>query len=170
MAGAMTDRPAAQGTDAAATGREVRGAWAMLMWLGAALAIVGLTDVGLLWFPARWASVDWEFGTISGVVDGLPLATIGIGLVTAAAIAGLRRKLVLAMGVVEVVIAVLLILMLVVYVLDVPVALRAVDVQLRPTLKKAILKTGSMAIVYVVLYLSLGTSAVRRYRALPKGV
>jgi hypothetical protein len=142
----------------------------MLMWLGAALAIVGLTDVGLLWFPARWASVDWEFGTISGVVDGLPLATIGIGLVTAAAIAGLRRKLVLAMGVVEVVIAVLLILMLVVYVLDVPVALRAVDVQLRPTLKKAILKTGSMAIVYVVLYLSLGTSAVRRYRALPKGV
>jgi hypothetical protein len=167
MATGMTNRPA---EGPAAASWDSRGAWALLMMLGAALAVVGWTDVALLWYPARWASVDWEFGTISGVVDGLPLGTIGLGLVTAAAIARSRRRWLLTLGIVELIVALLLLLMLVIYVLDVPVVLRAVDPQLKDTVKKAIVKTGWMAVVYVILYLTIGISAVRRVRATSKGV
>jgi len=43
----------------------------MLFLLGLAVAAVGLLDVALLFFPPQWASLDWEFGTVSGAVDAL---------------------------------------------------------------------------------------------------
>ena len=66
-------------------------AWATWALVGWALMIVGLADITLLYFPARLASVDWEFGTISGTVDGMPLLTIGLGAVTASLAARGRR-------------------------------------------------------------------------------
>lgn len=67
------------------------------------------------------------------------------------------------------VMSLLLIAMLLIFVLDMPVVLRAVDPQLRESLVKSLVKTSSMAIVYVVLYLTLGIWAVRRMRASTKG-
>jgi uncharacterized membrane protein YqjE len=59
--------------------------------------------------------------------------------------------------------------MLLVFVLDVPVVIRAVDPQFRQTLYKSLVKTGSMVLVYLLLYLTLGIWAVRRVRASTKG-
>ncbi len=146
-----------------------RSAWAMLMVLGLALTVVGFTDVGLLFFPGRWASVDWEFGTVSAAFEGLPLGTIGLGLMCAAAAARGRRMAMGVLAVIQLVLSLVLILMLLVFLLDVPVVVRAVDPAMRPTVMKSLVKTGAMALVYVVLYLTFGIWVVRRMRATPKG-
>jgi hypothetical protein len=141
----------------------------MMLVLGIALALVGFSDFAMLWYPARWASVDWEFGTVSAAFDGLPLLTIGLGLATAAAVARGRRGAMGGLAAVLLVMLLLLIAMLLVFVLDVPVVIRAVDPRLRQTLFKSLVKTGSMALVYVVLYLTLGIWVVRRVRNSSKG-
>ena len=141
----------------------------MLLVLGVALAIVGFTDVALLFYPGRWASVDWEFGTVSAAFEGLPLGTIGLGLACAAAVARGRRFAMGVLAVVQLVLSLVLVLMLLVFLLDLPVVVRAVDPAMRPTLLKSLVKTGSMAVVYVVLYLAFGIWVVRRIRATPKG-
>lgn len=155
--------------DGSATGQDVRSAWMVLMVLGTALAIVGLTDVALLWFPARWASVDWEFGTVSAAIDGMPLATIGLGLAGTGAIARGRRSSLTVLAVVIGLMLLALVGLTLIFALDVPVVLRAVDPQLRQTVRKAMVKTGSMALVYVALYLTLGVWVVRRFRVSRKG-
>lgn len=162
-------KPLVVGQEAGAVGSGSRGAWAMVQVLGVALALVGFADFALLWYPARWASVDWEFGTVSAAFDGLPLLTIGLGLATAGAVSRGRRGAMAGLAAVLLVMSLLLIAMLLIFVLDVPVVLRAVDPQLRESLVKSLVKTSSMAIVYVVLYLTLGIWAVRRMRASTKG-
>jgi len=47
----------------------------------------------------------------------------------------------------------------------VPVVLRAVDPQVSMSAKKAIAKSGAMALVYTILYLAMGVWAIRRIRA-----
>ena len=157
-----------QGPSRAQVGAEMAwGVWALVGW---ALAIVGLADITLLYFPARLASVDWEFGTIAGTIDGMPLLTIGFGAVTAATAARGRRGWLRAVSVLQLLVVLALLTLLAVFASDVPVALRAVEPALRPTLLKAIVKTLLMGSVYVVLYLSLGVWTWRRSKSTAKGV
>lgn len=144
-------------------------AWATWALVGWALVIVGFIDIAMLYFPARLASVDWEFGTISGTVDGMPLMTIGMGAITAAAAARGRRGWMRAISVAQLVVTLVLLVLLGIYASDIPVALRAVEPALQPTLTKAIIKTVVMGGVYVVLYVSLGVWTWRRSRS-TKGV
>src|SRR5262249_27482403 len=141
--------------------------WALVGW---ALTIVGIADITLLYFPARLASVDWEFGTISGTIDGMPLVTIGLSAVTAAAAARGRRGGLRTASILQLLATMVLLTLLAVYASDIPVALRAVEPALQPTLQKAIIKTVFMGGVYDVLYLSLGVWTWRRSRSTSKGV
>jgi hypothetical protein len=59
--------------------------------------------------------------------------------------------------------------LLVILALDVPVVLRAVDPQLKPTVNKAIAKSLIMAVVYVALYSILGIQAARRRKQTTRG-
>lgn len=161
-------KPLVVGHGADAVQHGGRSAWTMLLVLGVALAIIGFTDVALLFFPARWASADWEFGTVSAAFEGLPLLTIGLGLACAATVALGRRMAMGVLAVAQALLSLVLILMLLIFLLDVPVVVRAVDPAMRPTLMKSLVKTGSMAVVYVVLYLTLGIWVVRRMRVTPK--
>ena len=138
-----------------------RQAWKMMFVLGLAVALVSMIDLAMLIFPARLSSLDWEFGTISAVVDNLPLVTLGFGLMTASAVArgwtSGRRFMIGVLLVTAVIVAG----MTVVFVLDIPAALRAVDPGLKPTIKKAVLKTSSMGLLYTLLYATLGIWAWR---------
>lgn len=140
--------------------------WKYLFLIGVGITIVGLIDVSLLFIPARFASLDWEFGTIAGLFDGMPLMTLGVGLMGAASVAngwiGTRRLVV----VMALVIAVVIALLATIFALDVPAALKAVEPAMRPAIKRASLKTGLMALTYFVLYLALGVWTWRRLRAM----
>jgi hypothetical protein len=144
--------------------------WGVLLALGLALAVVGAVDVALLWFPARWASVDWEFGTVSATIEGMPLVTLGLGLLTASVLARGSRTGAVVVAVVLFLFALFSVVMLVILALDLPVVMRAVDPQLRPTLNKAILKSGIMGVVYVVLYTIIGIQAARRRKVSSRGI
>jgi hypothetical protein len=54
----------------------------LILAVGAALTIVGLVELALLWYPLRLGNVAWEFGTLSTTLDELPLTVLGVALVT----------------------------------------------------------------------------------------
>jgi hypothetical protein len=140
----------------------------VLLALGIALAFVGGVDVALLFYPARFASLDWEFGTISGAVAGMPLVTVGCGAITAVLVARgwtIGRRV---FGALLLLVALVLLLLLAVYGFDVPVALRAtIDPARRRMLKMAVLKTVLMGVTYVLLYAMMAMRTWRRSH--PKG-
>jgi hypothetical protein len=145
-------------------------AWSMLFFVGLALAALGMVDLALLFYPAQWASLEWEFATFSGVIEGLPLVTFGLGVMTASAaargwVAGRRLMVVVLLLMVVAVLAATTI-----FELDVPAVLRAVNVTVRPSLKKAAVKTGMMGLMHVGTYATLGLWTWRRLRTTVKGV
>ena len=139
--------------------------WSYLFVLGIGLAVVGLVDAVLLFIPAHWSSLEWEFGTVAGMFDAMPLLAIGIGLMTAASVANdwaLSRKLMVA---VTLLLTVLVVVLSLVFALDVAPILKATgDQASKDVLKMAALKTGLMAMTYTVLYLALGVWTWRRLR------
>ncbi len=141
----------------------------MAFVLGVTLAAVGWLDVLLLFYPSAWASIDWEFGTISGVFEGLPLGTIGLATMTVAAVGRGWVGAMRLMAAVLLLVAVGLTLLAVVFALDMPVVWRAVNPNMQQTIAKAMAKTMISAFVYVFAYVTLGLWTARRVRATVKG-
>lgn len=132
--------------------------------LGITLTLIGLTDLGMLYFPPHWASLDWEFGTIGATIEGLPLLTVGLGLLAMSSVALGRTRWMRLWSILMLLLALFVIAILIVFVLDVPVALRAVQPTGREALQKSIVKTGLMGSLYVVWYAALGIWTWRRIR------
>jgi len=139
-------------------------AWSLGLALGIALVLVGLMDLALLFYPPHWASLDWEFGTIGATIEGLPLLTMGLGLVAMSSAADGRTGWMRLVSIVLILLALFVIALLVIFALDIPVALRAVQPAGREVLKKSIIKTGGMGAVYVMVYAVLGVKTWRRIR------
>jgi hypothetical protein len=138
--------------------------WKYLFVIGIALAVIGFINLALLFFPPRWASLDWEFGTLSGIVDGLPLVTIGVGAMCAAAVANgwvLTRRL---MALLTILMALLMAVVGVMFALDVFAVLKVVQPAMKPTIKLAAVKTSLSSLTYFALYLALGVWTWRRLR------
>ena len=126
--------------------------WTYLMALGIAVAAVGWADLALLWYPLNFGNEGWEFGIISTTFEGLPLGTVGLALF---AVGGLGRNLRIPLRVLAVVftlIAISLLCIYVIYLLDVPLALRNVQAELLPALKKGMAKTTLAALTYTAFY------------------
>jgi len=138
-------------------------AWKILGWLGFAFTLVGGADLALTWYPWRFGNPEWEFGTVSAMLDGLPVATLGLVLLLAVGVATGRRWLVQAMAVILLALAMVIVLAAVLYATNVPIALRAVQEPLvRTGLKKAIAKSAVQATVYPLVLAWLGWLAWRR--------
>lgn len=143
------------------------GAWRLLAWLSLLLLAAGLGDVAIALYPVRFGSPDWEFATIASIFAGLPLIAMGsFGLAAAAVGAGLRWLQVTSV----VLLAALGAAVLggtVLFLLDVPIALRSVPPTILTGVKKAIAKTlllGSMFGVsfFVAAFLTLRHARAKR--------
>jgi hypothetical protein len=130
-------------------------AWRFLIWVGLSLAMVGWADVALSWYPPRWASLEWELGTISNTFDALPLGTLGLAMVAAGLVARAHVWAARVEAIVVALITVLLVAMLIVFALDVPPALRIVNPAVRSALKKSLVKTGLIAVLYIITYVAM---------------
>ncbi len=126
--------------------------WAVVAWTGLAIAIVGWFDLALLWYPLQFGSAEWEFGTISGHLNGMPLGTVGLALLAAGAMGRGWRRTNRLLSLVCLLILLGLLAISLIYLLDVPIALRAAAPQIKPVLKKAMLKAGVFAVTYGILY------------------
>lgn len=130
--------------------------WVVVAGTGLAIAVVGWTDIALLWYPLQFGSPEWEFGTISRQLDGMPLGTIGLCLFVAGAIGRGWRPAVRVLSIVCLLITLELLAVSGLYLLDVPLALHGFAPASKSALIKAMFKAGVFAATYTLLYAWLG--------------
>lgn len=119
---------------------------------GLVLLGVGIVDLGLAWWPLRFGTPEWEFGTASRTFNSLALGSTGFMFLVMAAVVrdsvmGLRVLAGLAL-----IGCIALAGTLVLYLSHVPVALGAVPADTQSTLVRAIFRSTTFALLYIVLF------------------
>lgn len=126
-------------------------AWTVLGGVGLTLFLVGSLDLLLTWYPTAFSNPEWEFGTISATLNGLPVPVLGLSLLAAAGLMNGQRWVVRTVSVLFFSIALAVVGAALLYATVVPVALGAVtDPMLRLGLLKAMGKTAAQAIAYPI--------------------
>jgi hypothetical protein len=143
-----------------------RTAWRILGRFGVLLAAIGAVDIVLHWYPASFGSPEWEFGTVATTLGSLPLPTIGLLAVLASALARAVKANLVAVSVVLGLLAVFVAASMVVFLLDVPVALRAVSAPAVPPqaaaeIKRTIVRTMAMGLGFGLVYLYGAVVSIR---------
>jgi hypothetical protein len=140
--------------------------WTLFGWLGVVFTAVGGVDLLLTWYPLHFGNAEWEFGTVSATLDGLPVLSMGLVMLAGTGAARGQRWLLRLMSVVLVVVALVIIGAALLYVTNVPIALKAVtEPAIRTGLKKAIAKASAQSLLYPVAYLWIGWQAWRHAAA-----
>ena len=131
--------------------------WYLLGGLGLVFAIVAGADLALAWYPAAFGSREWEFGTVSAVLDGLPLFAMGLALSFGAAVARGKIGLLKFWSIVLIVAAVVILGLLGLYARTIPVALASTtDALVKVGLQKAIAKALLQGVGYTAAFLWTG--------------
>jgi hypothetical protein len=138
-----------------------KSAWQLFGWFGLLLAVVGSVDVALQWYPLAFNSPEWEFGTIAVSIASLPLLTIGTTVLLASFMTRAVRPGVVAMSVVFSLLTLAVAFGLVLFLTDVPLALRAAPAQAAISLKKSIVRTLVMGFSFGLAYLTAAVSSFR---------
>jgi hypothetical protein len=136
--------------------------WRWLGWFGLVLAVMGLGDFVLAWYPPAFEQPTWGFGTVAATFSGLPLILLGFaGLVTAGAVLAKRWLLVL-MATVLVAFGIFLLAAYTLFLHDSPAVLRAASPVAHLGIEKAIAKTSLLAIASVLTCFLGASAAVQR--------
>ncbi len=145
-------------------------AWKYLGWTGILFAVVGLSDIGIAWYPIKFGTPEWEFGIASTTMENLPLTIVGLSLVFASGVARGRRRVVLALTVVLAILALAVLALGIMFALDVPLALRAVPNEpAHSLLQRGMLKTAIQTVVYFTLLGSLTIAGLKQASGNRKG-
>lgn len=140
--------------------------WTLLGYVGLVFAIIGMLDVGLTWWPGMFGNAEWEFGSVSASLNGLPLPSLGLTLVLASGVARGDRVTIVAATSGFVVLTILLAAAGFLYVTVVPLALRDVTNEaVRTGLMKSIVKALALLLLYPTLYVCVAVSGWRAARA-----
>lgn len=136
----------------------------VMFWTGVVLLLAGLFDSVLALYPPMFGSPEWEFATVSGVIAGLPLITIGlVGVWAGSGVFG-RRWLSFAVGSTFLVGALCVVGMLVLFALDIPIALRATQNLAQGNIKQLVAKTMALGCMFATAYIVAGIMALRQAR------
>jgi magnesium-transporting ATPase (P-type) len=139
-------------------------AWRWIGWFSLVLALAGIGDWVLAWIPLRFGNTEWEFATIVSTFSALPLVTMGLaGLAGSAVARGIRWQLI-AVGTIVLVWGLLILVALLLFLLDVPIALKMVQGPPRLGIMKATAKTVMLGGLFSVVYFGIGIQALRRSR------
>lgn len=136
-------------------------AWRWLSWFSLVLALAGVSDWIIAWVPVRLGNPEWEFGTIVASIAGLPLIGIGFAGLLASGIARGAKSQTIVVASAALLLAVLLLGALVVFALDVPLALSSVQGVARLGIQKAIVKTTIVGLLFLVAFGVSGVAALR---------
>lgn len=138
---------------------------AMWAWVGLAFLIVGGADIALTWLPTQFGNREWEFGTVTAALNGLPVPMLGLGAMLWSTQEG-RRRWMATLGLAAALVLLLSILVgLVLWGTGIPLAVHSVPDQVAPGLKKALIKTSIQGIVYPVLLIYMARRAWQAMRA-----
>ncbi len=141
---------------------DFRGVAPWLLLGGFALGVAGWVDVGMFWYPLHIGSVDWEVGTISQTIDGLPLPFMSL-LLIAVGLRGIGTRRIWARLIACAFIAIGLWLLacLVIFLLDVPQVLTAAQRLHGSGLRRAVFKVLLYSLTYAGATITLGVSMWR---------
>jgi hypothetical protein len=128
----------------------------LLLASGLTFFAIGASDLALLWVPFRLGNPRWEFGTISAHYAGMPLATVGFGLLSVASLVANKRWFTRATAICAFLGSFVLLAMAVIFLLTIPLALEASASGAGEAIAKAIAKTIFSAFVYVTFYFWAG--------------
>lgn len=149
---------------------------------GAVLLLAGAVDVALFYWPLRFGEAEWEFSVIAQTFDALPLPTVGVLLVALGIHARSGRRLwPRLLAALLLAVAAVLLALLVIFALDIPVALKAMEratemaqqrgVVANPLvaagLRRAMAKASLLGTAYVSLYAVLALVMWRSARTAP---
>lgn len=162
VVGGGGERSGSRVRDARSTGLFLLGA------LGASFWIVGLVDLGLLWYPLNFDQTAWEFATLSRTLDSVPMSGLGLGLLTFAVVSHPEAgpTWVRTLSVLFVLAAVAFVAMGLLYATAVPEVLQGTAPQNIASVNKAIVKNGLEAVVYTVVF---GWVGARLWRSVGTG-
>ena len=140
--------------------------WYLLGGIGMVFALVSLADLVLAWYPTAFGDAEWEFGTITAVLDGLPLLTIGAGLALGAMVARGRLAGVKILSILFGLLGLVLVLLTIRYAGHISQALGAVtEPAIKLGLRKAITKTLTQGTLYSLGYLWIATLGWKHAKA-----
>lgn len=136
--------------------------WRLLGWVGLVFLVIGLLDLSLGWYPPRFGDAEWEFGTVTRTLDSLPISVLGLAMAMASSV---QRRVTWAMRSAALlcgILAACLVVAFVIFLLDIPVALRTVtDPVLRAGLDRAIVKAIVQGVLYPTVLATVGWRGVR---------
>lgn len=138
-----------------------RTAWRLFGWFGLVLAVVGLVDLVLQWYPISFRSREWEFATISTTFATLPLLTLGTTILLATFLTLGVRPGVTAMGIVFALLGLGVVVCYALFALDVPIALKFATGPAGLTIKKAIVRSLVMGACFGVAYIAQAVVSFR---------
>jgi hypothetical protein len=131
--------------------------------LGLTFAFVGLGDLALAWFPVAFGSPEWEFGTATTTLNGLPVPAMGLALLLGAALAADRPRHARTVATLLLILAVAILAIGVLWATTLPMAFRPVTNEVvRLGLQKAVAKTAIQLLAYPPLFVVLGVAGWRR--------
>lgn len=140
-------------------------AWAALGWFGLLLALIGLGDLSTNWYPFGLGSAEWEFVTVATSLGSLPLVTMGFAAMLASFMARGIRWGIITMSVVLLVMAILIVSAYVLFLTDVPLALKGTaGTPVALGIRRTIVKTTLMGPGFGVGYLVAAVASLRSLR------
>ncbi len=136
--------------------------WFLLGAVGIAFTIVGLTDLALVWYPPDFGNAEFEFGSITSVLNNMPIVALGLTMwIGSAAARGRKWSLRIASAVLLLVVLAI-ILMALLYLTVIPMALQSqVEPLVMTGIKKSIFKTLVQALVYPLVFAYVALKAWR---------
>jgi hypothetical protein len=140
----------------------VHRAWRALGWFGGVLALVGGMDVLLVFYPARFGDPSWEFGVADSAVASLPLLVMGLAAPMASALAQQKKWQTRIVAGLCLFIGLGIFAGYVVYLTNVPMALRAAPPEVSVGIQKSIVRTTLMSVAFGA---SLIIGAIMAFRA-----
>ncbi|HEX6309644.1 MAG TPA: hypothetical protein VFZ69_15825 [Longimicrobiales bacterium] len=153
------------GQERTATRDTTHAAWRALAWFGLVLTFVGLVDVILVFYPARMGDPSWEFGVFDAAVSSIPLLVVGVAALLGGALARSRTGQVRAIAALAVVLALGILGGYIVYLTNVPLALRLAPEEVKPGIYKSIVRTTVMSAAFGIGFMVAAVAAVRSTRS-----
>ena len=129
--------------------RAPAGAWTLLGIAGWGFVLIGLMDVGFVWYPTAFGNGGWELGSVTAALNGLPLPALGLALILAGAVARGAGTTARIVQVLSACLVIVVVVMGVVYARRVPEALAATSDALGSAgLRKAIVRSVAQIAIY----------------------
>lgn len=137
----------------------------VLGWAGLTFLIVGGADLLLTFLPLQLGNREWEFGSYTSAMNGLPVPVLGLALMVWSAVTGRRRGLAGLAVVVSVVLLAGIVVGAVLWATGIPLALQSVPQQVADGLKKALIKSTVQSVAYPLLLVYMTRQAWHTLRA-----